>query len=134
MFGVDPTSLETVPVVTNSLAYELPLNINIADSKEEVIEQEAKDEAGTRIFSDGLCQNGSVGASAVLYMVQNGAIDEPAKILRCHLGPDTAYSIWDAEAAGAIMALWLLKKSNRLNQSLATLYSDSQAFIKSVSA
>jgi hypothetical protein len=32
------------------------------------------------------------------------------------------------------MALWLLKKYNRLNQSLATLYSDSQAFIKSISA
>jgi hypothetical protein len=69
MFGVNPTSLETVSVVTNSLAYELPLDINITDSKEEAIEQEAKDEAGTRIFSDRLCQNGSVGASAVLYKV-----------------------------------------------------------------
>jgi hypothetical protein len=55
MFGVDPTSLEMVPAVTNSLAYELPLEIDIADSKEEAIEQEAKDEAGTRIFLDGSC-------------------------------------------------------------------------------
>jgi hypothetical protein len=38
MFGVDPTSLETVPAVTNLPAYELPLDINIADSKEEAIE------------------------------------------------------------------------------------------------
>jgi hypothetical protein len=89
MFGVDPMSLETVPVVTNSPAYELPLDINITDSKEEAIKQEAKDEAGTRIFSDGLCQNGSVSTLAVLYKVQNGAIDELAKILCCHLGPDT---------------------------------------------
>jgi hypothetical protein len=38
MFGVDPTSLEMVPAVTNSPAYELALEINIADSKEEAIE------------------------------------------------------------------------------------------------
>jgi ribonuclease HI len=98
------------------------------------LEQEARDEAGTRIYSNGSCQDGSMGTLAVLYKVQNRVISTLDRILRCCLRLDTKYSIWDAEAAGVIMALWLLKKYKRLSHSSASLFSDSQAFIRSVGA
>jgi len=104
------------PAVSRPPAYQLPLDISIADSKEESIEQESKDDANVRVYTDGSCQGGSVGASAVLYYPQNGSLGDPVRILRCQLGSDTKYSIWDAEAAGAIMAsVWLIRGSNRLD-------------------
>jgi ribonuclease HI len=134
LFGTDPLILEVVPVVTRPPVFDLPLDISIADSKEEALEQEAKDPADIRIYSDGSCQGGYVGASAVLYQAQNGIIDNPVNVLRCQLGPDTEYSIWDAEAAGVIMSLWLLRGLDRLSHLTISLYSDSQAVLKSIRA
>ena len=76
------------------------------------------------------CQDGSVGASAVLYYPQNGTLVNPTRTLRCCLG----YLIWDAEAAGALMALWMLKGSNRISRLPISIYSDSQALLKSLIA
>ena len=132
IFGFDPTIFEEIPAVSRPPDFQLPLDISIADSKEESIEQESRDDANIRIYTDGSCQNGSVGASAVLYYPQDGVLSNPARILRCYLGSDTKYSIWDVEAAGAIMALWLLKGSNRISRLPISIYSDSQALLKAL--
>ena len=134
LFNLDPTIFAAVPAVSRPPAYRLPIDILIADSKEEAIEQESRDDANIRIYTDGSCQEGSLGASAVMYYPQNGTLSDPERVLRCHLGPDTKYSIWDAEAAGAIMALWLLKGSNRISRLPISIYSDSQAVLKSLIA
>lgn len=134
MFEVDPFDMEIVPAVSRPPTYQLPFDITIAESKEEALEQESKDPADIRLYSDGSCQNGYVGASAVLYRAQNGIIINPVSTLRYRLGPDTEYSIWDAEAAGITMALWLLKGIDRLSHSSVSLYSDSQAVLRSIRA
>jgi hypothetical protein len=61
-------------------------------------------------------------------------IRNPAGILCCQLGLDTKYSIWDAEAAGVVMALWLLRGLNRISHLSISIYSDSQAFLKVLKA
>lgn len=102
--GLDPTIFETVPAVSRPPVYQPPLDVIVADSKAEAIEQETEDLADMKIYTDGSGQNGLVGASAVLYYTKKGVIDEPARILRCQLGPDSKYSVWEAEAAGVLMA------------------------------
>lgn len=126
----DPIILETVPPVTKPPGLPPPHG----DSKDEAIEQEAGDAAETRIYTDGSSQDVYVGAAAVLYHVQNGILDNPIKVLKHRLGPDSKHSVWDAEAAGLIMALWMLKDSNRLRVSPISIYSDSQAVIRAFRA
>lgn len=84
------------------------MDILIADSKEEAMEQEAIDAASIKIFTDGSSQNGFVGASAMLYYPQKGILINLTRIMQCQLGLDTKYSAWEAEAAGVVMALWAL--------------------------
>jgi hypothetical protein len=134
LFKVNPTVFEVVPAVLRLPVFQLPVDVHIADSKEEAIKQEAKDDASIRIYTNNSCQNGFVGAAAVLYHVQNGVICNPVGILHCQLGPDTKYSIWDAKVAGVIMALWLLRGSNRISCLPISIYSDSQAFLKALKA
>lgn len=107
LFKIDPTVFETVPAVSRSSDFQLPIDVFLADSKE-AIEQESKDNANMKIYMDGSNQNGLVGASAVLYYTQNGAIRDPSMIRRCQLGPDTKHSVREAEAAGVLMALWMI--------------------------
>jgi hypothetical protein len=83
LFDIDPTVYETVPAVSRPPVFQLPIDVLIADIKEEALKQELKDAANMKIYTDGLCQNGSVGASAVLYYIQEGgAVGNPVQILR----------------------------------------------------
>ena len=93
LFQIDPLSLEDIPVTTKPPSYRLPIDIHIADSKEESIEDESKDEANIRIYTDGSCQNGMVGVAAVLHYPRNGVVRTPSRFLRFHLGSDKKYSI-----------------------------------------
>jgi ribonuclease HI len=134
LFGVDPTVFEPVPAVSRPPDFQLPIDVLIAESKEEAIAQEAKDTASMKIFTDGSSQNGLVGAASVLYYTERGTIGNPNIILRCQLGPDTKYSVWEAEAAGIIMALWTIRSSNRISRLPISIYSDSQAVLKALIA
>ena len=134
LFEIDPSTYETIPAASRPPVFHLPFDIAIADSKEEAIEEEARDNANIRIYTDGSSQNGSVGAAAVLYYAQNGTINNPTRVLRCCLGPDTKYSVWDAEVVGGMLAIWLIRASNRISRFPISIYSDSQAFIKAFRA
>jgi ribonuclease HI len=54
----------------------------------------------------------------------------PVGILQCHPGLATKYSIWEAEVAGVLMALWMLRGSNRISHLPISIYSDSQAILR----
>ncbi|KAF8815585.1 hypothetical protein BYT27DRAFT_7017509, partial [Phlegmacium glaucopus] len=109
LFQINPSSLEDIPAVTKLPSYRLPIDIIIANSKEESIEEESKDDANIRIYTDGSSQNRFVGAAAVMYYPRNGTINAPSRILRYRLGTDEEYSVWDAEVAGGLLALWMLR-------------------------
>ena len=74
LFQIDLLSLEDIPVTTKPPSYRLPIDIRIANSKEESLEDESKDEANIRIYTNGSCQNGMVGTAAVLYYPRNGVV------------------------------------------------------------
>ena len=59
--------------------------------------QESNDVMNIMIYSDGSCHDGFVGASAVLYYLQNGTLAGPSRMLCCQLGQDTMYSVCDAK-------------------------------------
>ena len=63
LFKTDPELHKTIPAVSRPPVYRLPFDVVIADSKEEAIEEEARDPANIRIYTDGSSQNGSVGAA-----------------------------------------------------------------------
>jgi ribonuclease HI len=97
------------------------------------LEQELKDTANIKIYMNGSCQNGTVGASAILYYTQKGStVGNPAQILCCTLGLDTKYLVWKAEAASIMMAFWLLRGLNRISCLPISIYSDSQAVLKAI--
>jgi len=132
IFRINPITLETIPATAKPPNYRLPIDMLITDSKEESIEDEPKDKVNIRIYTDGSSQNGFVGAAAVMYYPRNGALNKSPRILQHQLGTDKEYSVWDAEAVGGLMALWLLRGSNRISHLPISIYSDSQAFIKSI--
>lgn len=134
LFNIDPTTYEIVPPVSRPPVHDLPIESHIAENKEKAIEEEAKDEATIRIYTDGSSQDGYVGAAAVLYKTQNNTITNPPVLLRYRLGSDKEHTVWDAEVTGGILALWLLKDYNRISRQPITIYTDNQAFIKAFKA
>jgi hypothetical protein len=64
LFKVNPMVFEVVLAVSRPLVFQLPVDVHI---KEEAIEQEAKDDASIKIYTDGSYQNGSVRPAAILY-------------------------------------------------------------------
>jgi len=103
----------------------------IAESKEESIKEEAKDNSDIKIYTDGSGFKGSVGAAAVLY---RKGVKEPEKILRFHLGSLKKHTTFEGEAVGSILATWMLQGQPEAGQSKITNYTDSQAFIKATGA
>ena len=86
LLQIDPLSLEDILVTTKPPSYRFPMDIMIADSKEDSLEDKSKDEANIRIYTDGSCQNGMVGVAAILYYPRNGTICTTLRLLCFHLG------------------------------------------------
>ncbi|KAF8800974.1 hypothetical protein BYT27DRAFT_7027242, partial [Phlegmacium glaucopus] len=108
LFRLDPTTIEDIPSAAKPPSYKLPIDTVIANSKEESLVDELADRATIRIYTNGSGQNGFIGAAAVMYYPMNGIINEPARILQYRLGTDEECSVWDMEAVGGLMDLWLL--------------------------
>ena len=58
-----------------------------------------------KVYSDGSCFEGGIGAAAVLY--QNG---EEKEVVRTYLGIKDEHTLFEVELMGAIMAVKLLKR------------------------
>ena len=107
--------------------YKRAFTTTIAETKEESIKDEGKDESEIRIYTDGLGFEGNTGAAAVFY---RKGVKEPAKILRYHLGSLKKHTTFEGEAVGSILAAWMLQGQPEVGKLEATSYMDSQAFIK----
>jgi len=128
---IKPRHYETITPDPRTPTYKRKFTTTIAESKEESIKDEEKDESDIRIYTDGSGYKGKVGAAAVLY--RKGA-DEPEKILRYHLGLLTKHTTFEGEAVGSILAAWMMQGQTEVGKSTMTSYTDSQAFIKSTGA
>ena len=111
--------------------YKRAFTATIADSKEDSIKEEAKDDSDIRIYTDGSGFEGNVGAAAVLY--RKGA-KEPEKVLCYHLGSLKKHTTFEGEAVGSMLAAWMLQGRPEVGWSKITNYTDSQAFIRATGA
>ncbi|KAJ3492820.1 hypothetical protein NLJ89_g11157 [Agrocybe chaxingu] len=127
IFKINPNTMEKITPTMTPPTYRPQFETEIASSKEEAIEIEAADDAEIKIYTDGSCHEGKVGAAAVLYLKGR---TEPSRTLYYHLGADTEYGSKEAEAVGCILGVWLLRGSNHVGRLPISLYTDSQAFIR----
>lgn len=130
-FKIRPRRFETVMPDPRPPTYKRVFSTKIAETKEDSIKEEGKDEADIRIYTDGSGYEGNVGAAAVLY---RKGVEEPEETLRFHLGPLTRHTTYEGEAVGSILAAWMLQGRPEVGKATVTSYTDSQAFIRSTGA
>jgi len=97
---------------------------HIAPTKEKEIEEYGKLTNKTKVFTDGSCTNGQVGAAAVLYID-----NQQVSALRFHLGPAEEHTVFEAEVVGLILAAHLLTTSHEVTFP-AVILIDNQAAIQ----
>jgi len=126
-FKIRPRHFETIRPDPRPPMYKRAFTVTIANSKEESIEEEAKDDSDIRIYMDGSGFKGNVGAAAVLY---RKGTKELEKVLCYHLGSLKKHTTFKGEAVGSMLAAWMLQGQPEVGQSKITNYTDSQAFIR----
>jgi ribonuclease HI len=127
-FQINPSKLETI-YPANKGAQRDTLVTRIANTRESVIEQEKRDNAEFRIYSDGSGNNGKTGAAAVLYRKGQA---EPLKTIQKYIGPAREHNTFEAEAVGGILAMWLLKSTPETYGKTVSFYTDNQSLIQSL--
>ena len=90
------------------------------------MEEAKKLTGGMRVFSDGSCIDGMVGAAAVLF--RQGT---EAGILRKNMGAECWHTVYEAEVVGLTLAAELLKRERFVEAT--TIGADSQAAIRAMS-
>ena len=130
-FKIRPRRIETIKPDPRLPTYEIAFTTTIAESKEESIKEEKKDNSDIKVYTDGSGYEGNVGAAAVLY--RKGR-EEPERILRFHLGSLKKHTTFEGEAVGSILAAWMLQGRPEVGKLTVSSYSDSQAFIKATRA
>ena len=130
-YKIRPRRLETIKPDPRPPTYKNTFTTTIAESKEDSIKEEKRDDSDIRVYTDGSVYEGNVGAAAVLY---RKGTEEPEKILRFHLGSLKKHTTFEGEAVGSILAAWLLQGRPEIGKTAVTSYSDSQAFIKATRA
>ena len=97
---------------------------------EESISKERDDWATYKIFTDGLGYDGKAGASVVLH---NRDDPQEYKTLKYHLGKLSEHMTYKAEMVRALLAMWLFKFIPNPLQHSISIYTDSQAMVRSPS-
>ena len=126
IFKFNPLKTETIPPKTEPPTTIRKYQTICAQNKQEAEQQEDNDKARTKIYTDGSCHNGQVGAAAVEYV--NGE-PNPRRIIRYRLGSQLYYTSNDAEIVGGILGCWMMNNSPHLGAENITLYTDSQYFL-----
>jgi ribonuclease HI len=129
LYDLAETKMETI-IPTAQLTLPAPsFTVKISDSRKDSIEQESKDDADYKVFSDGSGFNDGIGAAAILYAKNRIT---PTSKLKMFLGPSTKHNTYEAELVGAILALWLLRSCPSTVGKRVSLYIDNQAVLSSI--
>ena len=100
----------------------------IAKTREASIEAERTDDARIKIFTDGSACGGGVGASAVMYETDQAGFTAR----KFHLGSEQDHTSYEAELAGALMAVHLATKAPP--NSAVSIYVDNQSTLKAITS
>jgi hypothetical protein len=98
--------------------------VRVADTKEKAKDEEEKDRARVRVYSDWSGMEGRIGAAAVLY--RNG---ELKAVKRFRLGSDKHHTVYEGEGIGMLMGMELLREERDDINGMVPLGVDSQAAI-----
>jgi ribonuclease HI len=129
LFALKDVKIETIfPSVTlNGLS---PRRTVLIDKSREVsIQSERADEADFKLYSDGSGQDDGIGASAVLYEKRRA---RPLSMLQAFMGAPDHHNTFEAEAVGAVLALWILGNTPATIGKTVSLFTDNQSIVTSL--
>ncbi len=97
---------------------------------EESIEEEAKDQADYRIYSDGSGNDENAGVAAVMYKKGQGP---KTNSLQLFVGPRSKHNTYEGEAIGAALGLGLAHETPATRNRKVSLYIDNQSIVRALS-
>jgi ribonuclease HI len=117
---------ETIKPATRDWTVVPRFKTVIAGTREDSISFERNDIADYKAFSDGSGQENGIGAAAILY--KKGFV-RPVNELKAYLGTKSKHNTYEAEAVGALLALWIIRQAPETIGKTVTLYIDNQAIV-----
>ena len=128
LFRVQNTKFETIESARQNIAGALvpKPKTYIAPTRDVSIAFERNDDADFKAFSDGSGQEEGIGASAILY--KKGFV-RPIKEIQAYIGPKSKHNTYEAEAIGAILAIWIIRNTVETIGKTVSLYIDNQAIV-----
>ena len=127
IFEINLRRFKIIRPANTTPSYRPSFSIEIANSREESIENERKDKTSVKVFLYRSGFEGNTGAAAVL--LQEGQL-VPTAILTYHLGDATKHTLYEAEATRGILAMWILKAIDTKSDDEIQVYTNNQALIK----
>jgi ribonuclease HI len=131
IFKLENSKLEIITRIPANANLVTRYTTSIAKSRKESIKAERNDTADFKIFSDGSGQEDGIGAAAIMY--KRGS-NRPVKSLKKYIGPPTKNNTYEAEAVGAIIAMWIAGNTMETWGKEVSLYIDNQAVIYALSS
>ena len=103
----------------------------IDENRKDSINSESSDDADYKVFSDGSGREEGIGSAAILF--EKGRV-RPLRSLQAYLGTPDKHNTYEAEAVGALLALWILQTTPETIGKRVTLYVDNQSIITAMSS
>ena len=125
-FKLGNAKIETIDSANRITSSSAQFTTNIAKNREASITNEHDDKADYKVYSDGSGQEDGIGASTIMY--KRGTA-RPVRMLQLYLGSKKKHNTYEAEAAGAILATWIVRNTPETIGKMVTLYIDNQAII-----
>ena len=130
VFGISPENLEKIPPVrihpkdrgSRLVHTDIPANKEASKTSDATATEQIK------VYSDGSAHGGKVGAAAVLKRP-----GQPDRTLKVHLGSAKHHTVYEAELAGILMGLHLIKteKKNKVKSAISV---DNQAALRAINS
>ena len=128
--GLKNKRIETIQPAVTLTKRKPSFTVKIDENREDSIKFEAHDNADYKLFSDGSGHENGIGSAAILY--ERNRL-RPLRSLQAFLGTPNKHNTYEAEAVGAILALWLIHTTPDLIGRKVTLYIDNQSIISALS-
>ena len=129
LFKMTKVLIETISPVIGGQRPPPRLTTEISASREASIDNEKRDKADYKVFTDGSDHDGGVGAAAVLYA---SGWPCPLSQLKTCLGTTKRHDNYEAEIAGGILAMKLIEALLNVGAITVSIYTDNQAFVRAV--
>jgi ribonuclease HI len=127
-YGLASEAMETIVPTRCTLRSTVNLRIEIAETREDSIEDEKNDSADFKVYADGSGQGGGIGAAAVMYKKGQR---QPVCHRKAYLGEATKHNTFEGETVGAILATWIVDTTPGTVGKRVSIYIDNQSVLTS---